>query len=308
MRPWLLAVACFLGALLLGGISSYPVFSLIQSIASDGLLGFLTKYPFSRVSNRCFMLAGILFLIIYLRLCRFEWRDVWTTKKEIQQSLPAFAKAYTFGLLSLGVIAILFISLDIRVIRPQLELSKILKKIASGLIAGLAVGLIEELVFRKLILDHLSKRMVFFKAAFFSSSLYAMVHFVKAKSAITDLGYFSGFTHFFNAFSMYKDPAIVGSLLTLLVVGMFLCYTARSTKTLVHCIGIHAAWVMLIRTFKGLTYENPRSNLSFLIGSYDGITGYLAALWLLILLILAYVFVFPQGDKNAQEITSNNIP
>jgi len=60
---------------------------------------------------------------------------------------------------------------------------------------------------------------------------------------------------------------------------MLLALVRERTGNIALCIGLHAGWVMTIKAIKWLTDVDASADLLFLIGPYDGITGWLATAW-----------------------------
>jgi LPXTG-motif cell wall-anchored protein len=63
-------------------------------------------------------------------------------------------------------------------------------------------------------------------------------------------------------------------------------------------VGLHAGWVFIIKFSKTLTDAAPPGAWSFLVGSYDGYTGYLAAGWMGILSLLLGGWLYWRGREN----------
>ncbi len=70
------------------------------------------------------------------------------------------------------------------------------------------------------------------------------------------------------------------SFVALLLVGIFLGLVRRRTGHIGWCIGLHAGWVFVIQVARALTADDPTAPLAWLTGDYDGIIGWLAAVWI----------------------------
>jgi hypothetical protein len=68
--------------------------------------------------------------------------------------------------------------------------------------------------------------------------------------------------------------------------GLLLALVRERAGHIGWCIGLHAGWVLVIQASRRLTDVNDDSPLSFLVGDYDGIIGWLAALWIGLLMAL----------------------
>jgi hypothetical protein len=69
----------------------------------------------------------------------------------------------------------------------------------------------------------------------------------------------------------------------LFAVGMFLSLVRERNGNIALALGLHAGWVMVIKVGQYLTALHPDAPLAQLVGSYDGIIGWLAAAWISLL-------------------------
>ncbi|MCX7073583.1 MAG: type II CAAX endopeptidase family protein [Methylococcales bacterium] len=173
----------------------------------------------------------------------------------------------------------------------------IAKKI--GIAFGLAVliGIVEESVFRGLLLTSLRKYLSPFLALLISSIYYAGLHFLDSKSPVSEetLSWNGSFQllgeAYHNVFAMQDWTAF----LALCSVGLFLgMLRLRGDMNLAVCIGCHTGWVTLIRISKSTMSVDLTTPYSFLVSHYDGVIGLLVAGWLLFVLIIS-IFI---TDKN----------
>ena len=81
---------------------------------------------------------------------------------------------------------------------------------------------------------------------------------------------------------------MLDSFLTLLLVGLLLAGVRERTGAIAACIGLHAGWVCVIKATKDLTAVNAGSDWSFLVGPFDGYTGWLVAGWGVVLVAIAW--------------------
>jgi membrane protease YdiL (CAAX protease family) len=158
-----------------------------------------------------------------------------------------------------------------------------LRTLLSGLLTGLAVGLIEETFFRGLMHTGMRRSLGFWPTALLTGALYAALHFVKPASlgeATFDTA--SALQMIGGGLMRLADfGAIADSFTTLLVVGVFLSMVRERTGNILWAIGIHAGWVMIIKLMKYLTDPTVvDGRVSAWIGGYDHITGWMATLWL----------------------------
>jgi membrane protease YdiL (CAAX protease family) len=163
--------------------------------------------------------------------------------------------------------------------------------IAFGL--GLLIGIVEESVFRGLLLTSLRKYLPAFSAVLISSIYYAGLHFLDSKSPVLEetLSWNGSFQllgeAYHNVFAMQEPTAF----LALCAVGLFLgALRLRGDMNLALCIGCHTGWVTLIRMSKSTMSIDLTTPYSFLVSHYDGVIGLLVAGWLLFALASYWLF------------------
>lgn len=165
----------------------------------------------------------------------------------------------------------------------------ILKKLGIAFGLALLIGLVEESVFRGLLLTSLRKVLPAFSAVFISSIYYAALHFLDSKSPISEdaLSLKASFQLLGDAYHNVFTLQDVTAFLALCSVGLFLgVLRIRGEMNLAICIGCHTGWVTLIRMSKSTMTVDLNTPYSFLISRYDGIIGLLVAVWLLLVLLL----------------------
>jgi membrane protease YdiL (CAAX protease family) len=169
----------------------------------------------------------------------------------------------------------------------------IVKKIGVAFGLALLIGIVEESVFRGLLLTSLRKYLPTFSAVFISSIYYAGLHFLDSKSPISEAtlslnGSFQLLSAAYqNVFAMQEPTAF----LALCAVGLFLgVLRLHGEMNLALCIGCHAGWVTLIRMSKSTMSVDFNTPYSFLVSHYDGVIGLFVAGWLLFVLAGYWLF------------------
>jgi membrane protease YdiL (CAAX protease family) len=163
----------------------------------------------------------------------------------------------------------------------------ILKKLGVAFGLALLIGIVEESVFRGLLLTSLRKYLPAFSAILISSIYYAGLHFLDSKSPVSDetLSLTGSFQLLGDAYHNVFAMQDVSAFLALCVVGLFLgVLRMRGDMNLATCIGCHAGWVFQIRMSKSTSVVDLNTPYSFLVSHYDGVIGLLVAGWLLIIL------------------------
>lgn len=156
------------------------------------------------------------------------------------------------------------------------------------LMAAGIIGCIEEVFFRGFIFQSFLEDMHALSAMCFSSLFYAMLHFFKIKSPV--LPGIQPFVGFLVIYQFFQNIAInfvsnLPSLVGLVLVGIVLSYACLRTKSLYFAVGLHTAWVFLIKTNKML-FDHRGSKLNWLFGDSNVVTGVLGWGLLIVTLIL----------------------
>ncbi|MEI6746965.1 MAG: CPBP family intramembrane glutamic endopeptidase [Methylococcaceae bacterium] len=167
------------------------------------------------------------------------------------------------------------------------------KKLGIAFGLALLIGIVEESVFRGLLLTSLRKYLSPFLALLISSIYYAGLHFLDSKSPVSEemLSWNGSFQllgeAYHNVFAMQDWTAF----LALCAVGLFLgMLRLRGDTNLALCIGCHTGWVTLIRMSKSTMSVDLTTPYSFLVSHYDGVIGLLVAGWLLFSLATYWLF------------------
>ena len=241
-------------------------------------------------STQVLLILSIVPLSYYLKISKTELGFT---------SLPVFLKqlvlGFGLGLLTLLPVFIVLYLLGINVLdETQLWTTGwIIKNVMISLLLALLISLIEEPLFRGLLLVSLQKKLPVMLAILISASYYAALHFINSNTHIAtqDLKLYSGFTLLTEAFTNLLNPAIFSAFLALLMVGIFLGVLRTQLKaSLGFCIGCHTCWVWQIKLNKSLFNTDFTSEYHYLVSSYDGVIGPLVSLWLLLAVISYFIF------------------
>ncbi|TAL55793.1 MAG: CPBP family intramembrane metalloprotease [Methylovulum sp.] len=207
--------------------------------------------------------------------------------------LKQLLQGFGLGLLTLLPVFIVLYGLNISVIDQSQPwtIAWLAEKSAVSLLLALLVSLIEEPLFRGILLLGLSRKLPAVAAIVISAIYYAALHFIKTKTEIPaqDIDLFSGFRLMADAFANLLNPDILSAFFALLMVGVFLGLVRTQVKTgLGLCIGCHACWVWQIKMSKTVFNTDYSADYACLVSAYDGVIGPLVTGWLM-LAILGYV-------------------
>jgi len=256
------------------------------------VLGFGEFVEFRKIiskSTQVLLILSILPFTYYLKINKAELGFV---------SLPVFLKqivlGFCLGLITLLPVFIVLYLLGINVLDDTQiwTTSFVVKNLIISLLLALLISLIEEPLFRGLLLVSLQKKLPVIPAIIISASYYAALHFLNSNTNIQaqDLKIYSGFTLLTEAFTNLLNPAIFSAFMALLMVGIFLGVLRTQVKSsLGFCIGCHTCWVWQIKMNKTLFNTDFNSEYHYLVSSYDGVIGPLVTIWLLLAIISYFI-------------------
>ena len=254
--------------------------------------------PFRKIiskSTQLFLVLSIFPAMAYLKINKeelgFAPRPVF-----LKQLLQGFG----LGFITLMPVFIILYVLEINVIDEThtWTFGLLARDIIISLLLALIISLIEEPLFRGILLAGLSKKLPVIAAILISSTYYAALHFLSSKTDIPvqDINLFSGFKLLGEAVGNLLNPGILSAFFALLLVGVFLAVLRTQVKaSLGLCIGCHTCWVWQIKISKKLFNTDFSSDYLYLVSSYDGVIGPLVTGWLM--LAIAGYFLYQQFNK-----------
>ncbi len=256
------------------------------------VLGFGEFVEFGKIiskSTQILLILSIFPISYYLKISKAELGFA---------PLPIFLKqllvGFGLGFITLMPVFIVLYLLGVNIIDDTQiwTTSLVFKNLVISLLLALLISLIEEPLFRGLLLVSLHKKLSTISAVVISASYYAALHFINNNSHIAaqDINIYSGFTLLTEAFTKLLNPAIFSAFLALLMVGIFLGVLRTQLKSsLGFCIGCHTCWVWQIKMNKTLFNTDFNSDYHYLVSSYDGVIGPLVTVWLLLAVISYFI-------------------
>jgi membrane protease YdiL (CAAX protease family) len=239
-------------------------------ISATAILPPQDRIPFSRFFNRFFMISGILLF--------FACRSLLKIESPAQLGLvprTQAARDVVKGLvLALGSMIALGATMSFAgVYQPffRLSLSESVEECVKAILAGFTVGVLEEIFFRGMIFRGLLEDWKPLPAFLVANLFYSALHFVKPgeRYFLTGIEPWAGFRHLFSTFAPFLEPAeIAPGLIGLLLIGIVLSYAFARTGTLYLSIGLHAGWVIAIKTVR-VFGDYRAEDLGWLFGSND---------------------------------------
>jgi membrane protease YdiL (CAAX protease family) len=239
----------------------YP--AMLESVAKSA-----AKAKPDRYFSRCLLVSALgLLPLLILRVRRIPARtdreDFSLNKQSYRQRFLYLGTGLAIGVSALGLVAVLLHFTGAS--EPNgnaLPVSKILSK---ALVPALGAGIIEELVFRGILLGLWLRACSKWNAWIGSSLMFSFVHFLKppADTVIADPNvWHAGFEILGSTLGHFTNPLFfVTDFATLAFLGLILAYTRTHTRSLWFPIGLHAGLVFALKTFSLTQTLNPDSPL-----------------------------------------------
>lgn len=276
MRAYLYFLAAIVGTLVLIAALSYPAYLAVHPLQPD--------WQFHKIASRLWqltMLGGVALVVWRLRL---NTKAAWGYGLPRPAWLRQFGFGLAAGLLTMLPVTLTMLALEVRPLRPDLDLARVVNAFFAGMASGLAVGFVEETFFRGLfqgaVVRELRKPLL---GIVLVSVVYSALHFLaRTKIPHAEVDWQSGLVLLASVGAKFATPAlIVDSFLSLVAVGLLLGLVAWWTGSIAMSVGLHAGWVWMMRTTVGATAANESSPLAWTISRSDGYTGWLVLAWTL---------------------------
>lgn len=245
--------------------------------------GLELQYPLRKMISKATEVLLVLSIFPFMRWLKFGKSDIGIAPLKILSK--QFCRGFALGLLTLLPVIVLLYGLGVNVIDTDQTWTAgaLVKKLLLSLGAALLIALLEEPLFRGLLLSQLKTKMPLALAVLVSAMYYAGLHFLKTDTniALSEMSILSGFPLMLEAFGNLLNPQIQSALWSLVTVGIFLgVLRSRFDTSLGWCIGCHTSWVWQIKISKTLFNTDPASPYRDWVSSYDGVIGPMVTLWL----------------------------
>ena len=292
-----------------------PFFVLLAAILLSCSLGYILvqnigdTLPFRQILTRLtqiFLLLSIFPMMKYLRIDKVAlgFPSWWVFLKQLPQG-------FGLGFFVLTPVFIVLSLLNINQIDYKQEwvVDLLVKYSIMYLMMALLISVMEETLFRGMVLVGLKKKLPVQVAIFLTAIYYAGLHFliIKTNLSVQDINFFSGFRLLGEAVSNLLNLNNLPAFFALLMVGIFLgVLRTQVTSSLGLCIGCHTCWVWQIKMNKKFFNTDFSSEYHYLVSSYDGVIGPLVTGWLLVVVVgyLAYRQVSQSKRKISISINS----
>jgi len=267
MRP-VLALGIYIAAVFLGGALIAP--GLYWVTQASGFTH-LAASPFHRFVNRS--LLGIALLGLWPLLRNLGARS----GKDVGLALPGWKQlsaGFTLGFISLAIVAVTALGTGARA--PASTYHHLAQKLAGAALTALAVGTVEEILFRGGIFGALRRNMNWVIALIVSSMIYALVHFLESPRQAGPVFWYSGLEllpRMLEGFVHWQQ--LVPGFFNLTIAGALLALAYQRTGNLYFSIGLHAGWIFWLKSYGVVTREAPGAN-TWIWGGNKLIDGWLA--------------------------------
>lgn len=198
-------------------------------------------HPFYRYFSRIVQVSALV-LIVPLLL----WLKVRSVREfGLEKNRHALRDLLTGLLLALLPVAILgvgYFSFGIYKVKDEFLLKVLFRIVGTAAL----VSLIEEFLFRGVLLGLAAKALGRWPAALTISAIFAGVHFIRpAKIVDPSVEWWTGFAQLTRvAGGAPPLPMFLLAFLALFIVGLILAYAALQTRSLFLPIGLHAGWIL----------------------------------------------------------------
>jgi uncharacterized protein len=285
MRSVILLVVYLLSVFLAGALLAPWLLWGVSSLAEiwPGLAG-LADHPFYRYVHRSLLIVAVLGLWPLLRVAGMASR-VGLGLRCSPGGLMRFGVGLAIGLVVMSGVGLLMVLFGVREwdlsrVGDLGELMAVVRRAGS---TALAVGLLEEVLFRGVVFGLLLKSLRPGVALVSSSLLFAAVHLLGRPAAPDEIGWGSGLMIVGEMLLGLADgPTWLPAGVTLAIFGVLLGACYQRTGDLLFSIGLHAGLVFSVRFYGRLTSGVPDSALWFW-GSRQWLDGWMAALVMLLL-------------------------
>jgi hypothetical protein len=288
-----------------GGAALAPVIHSFLALLGNWI-PFLEEWrrdiPFRRLVNRGLIITALIGLWPFLR--KLEIRNLKGIGLQRNgHSWRNYCLGFGLGCFTLGIAGAVVLVGGGRQLKDLKPIGEYFQHVINAGMAAVAVGFLEEILFRGALLGALLKRYTFPTALGVSSALYAIVHFFKESESPEIVSWWSGFKVLADMCSgFFEWYQLVPGFLNLTLVGMILGVFYGKTGTLYFSIGLHGGWVFLGKTYRFLTGSVPDAD-PWLWGSRKLVDGWMVTFVLVILLWYSVrrqksVIAYPDEPKN----------
>ena len=280
MRP-LRALLIYLAFVFLGGALIAPWLWHFAQLFAHAFPK-IAAAPFHRYLDRAFLIVALLGIWPLMRALGA------TSAREVGLVPPYGQTEKLFGGIALGIVSLLVVAgIEIgggaRSFNSAATARQIIGAIFSAFGSAVLVGALEEILFRGAVFGGLRRIFGWPMALVISSTVFALMHFLKRAEISGPVNWNSGFTLLAKLFDF---RGFIPEFLSLILVGAILALAYQRTGNLYLSIGLHGGWIFVLKIFGKLTFQSAGAMNSFW-GSSKMVDG-----WLAFLILIATLIVF----------------
>jgi membrane protease YdiL (CAAX protease family) len=272
-----------------------PLFILLIAIIIACVIGYVivvlsdNNLPLNKTISRITELLLVLTIFPAMAVLKIDKTALGFAKRTL--FFKQLLKGLALGVITLLPVFILLYALGVHVIDDTKlwTLGFFFKKASLALLTAFIIALLEEPLFRGIVLIGLQRKLSLIAAIILSAVYYSGLHFLQNKTQINseELSLSNSFIVAAHAFANLANASILSAFIALLMVGLFLALIrVHFPASLGLCIGCHTGWVWQIKLSKEFFNTNSSSDYAYLVSSYDGVIGGLVSLWLLLLIAI----------------------
>ena len=258
-------------AFFIGAILAYPLKLLLDPALGLAYRKYLTYAT---------LISGLIISGIYLQMYKLLSFKAFGYSGGFLKFIQNMFNGFVYGLSIMLIIDVALFLLDIHELDTSrsYNIETVLLLFTKAIVAGLLIAIVEESIFRGALFSGLYKQTGAIVTVFFSSLVYAAVHFIRYRDlpADTDIGWITGITMMPEAFRRFYEWNIIDYFLTLFIFGVLLGLLRLKHNSIAACIGVHAGIVMLIKVSNYVTNRTHDSNFDYLVSQYNATFGWLS--------------------------------
>ena len=245
------------------------------------------------------LFCGI-FIIPVLKLLNINNRQLLGYSEPRVLFIFHIIKGFLLSILLLIPLIFLYDYLEIRIINNINQIvfdASFLQVLIYTAFISFVISIIEESYFRGIMIEKKNNIFAVSLIIIFSSLIYSLFHFIKIPLIIDEnIFWYTGLIEMLNTFINFFKTIALDSAMTLFVLGILLGIIRVRYQSISYCIGIHAGFIFLIKTFKQNSSVNYNSAYNSFLSSHDQFTGSFATLWIILILIV-YLIYISRGKK-----------
>ncbi len=266
-----LPVLYLVASALLGTVIAYLIYSFSQALALDSLV---------KRSTQLLLVLGTYPLMRFFRLCS---KDLGIQGGIGANFCKTIYQGFGLGLFIIAPVLLFQFALGLRDIHGSTTdmIQVVAGKLPFISMAGFAVAVLEEWVFRGVLLGLLLRYIPIPAGMIVSAFYFAGLHFLEMP-ANTQVTLLSSLKMTLMVFFQWVSRVQWDVLVALFSVGILLGVVRWRLRSIGYCIGMHASWIVAIKTTRLISDLSEANPWLFLIGDFDGVNGFGTALWLMI--------------------------